>query len=376
MIYFDNSATGGFKPASSILATEKAIKFLNANPGRGSHRLAVTAEEFVYKCRSLLSKTFNNQRIERVIFTKNCTEALNIALFGLLKDGDEVVTTVTEHNSVLRPLYALERQKNITIKFAQLDNGKITASSLLQLVSPKTKLVVMNAVSNVTGAMNDFREIAKSITCPIVLDCAQLAGHQSIDLVRDNISAICVAGHKGLYSVAGIGALIFRDDIDIEPLTFGGSGTDSFLHVPEFYPEKLESGSLNLPAICSLYEGVDYAYPIMEQSEKRLLEMTRTIISALNEMGVKTYSEANPYGIVAFELKRSSVEIADILSSEYDIAVRGGFHCAPLMHCALKTQKKGLVRASLAFQNTQSEIRLFLNAIYNLKQQESGLYVD
>ncbi len=368
MIYFDNASTGGFKPSSVFLAHQNALKHLLVNPSRGSHPQAVLGENLIFKTRQILSKTFVNRHIERVIFTKNCTEALNIALFGTIKNGDEIVTTVTEHNSVLRPLYALKKRKNITIKFAQLDGGIITVSSILSKVTKNTKLVIMNAVSNVTGGENQFRQVGKELDCPLIVDGAQAGGHIPINMEKHHINGLCLAGHKGLFATQGIGTLLFDDKLEIEPLTFGGSGTDSFEEVPNFYPEKLESGTPNLPAICSLYEGVDYMVNNISSIGKRLTIKTQALINELIKMGVKVYSNPNPCGIVAFELEIPSSEVSDILSQKYSIATRGGFHCAPLMHKALNTDKNGLVRVSLATQNTQREMEYFIQAIYEIKK--------
>lgn len=366
MIYFDNAATGGFKPSAVVNSAEYALKYLSANPGRSGHRLAVIGEEFIFRTRSLFSEVFNNRRIERVIFTKNCTEALNMAIFSLAKPDSEVVTTVTEHNSVLRPLYELEAKKAVTLKFAVPSSDRITVKDVLPLISAKTSLVVINAVSNVTGKKNDYEEIALSVDCPVVIDGAQAGGHLDIDLKRDKISALALAGHKGLYGIPGSGVLVFDDSVEISPLIFGGTGTESFEKVPSCYPELLESGTLNLPAIASLYDGLSYAVSNMEQSKKRLTEKTAFIVSELKRIGVRVYSDKNPFGIVAFASERGSVETAEILSEKYDIAVRGGFHCAPLMHKFLGTASDGLVRVSLAVQNTDRETEKFIKAVRDL----------
>lgn len=370
MIYFDNAATSGFKPNSCINSTINAIKYLNANAGRGSHKLAVLSEEFIFRARLKLSKTFNNERIERVIFTKNCTEALNMAIFSLAKPNTEVVTTVTEHNSVLRPLYAMQKKFGVKIKIAtpKVDDV-ICENDILPLVTKDTSLVVINAVSNVTGRKNEYETLAKKIGCPLLIDCAQAVGHIEINLKEIGASCIAVAGHKGLYSIQGVGSLIFDERTEIAPLLYGGSGSDSFLPEPKYYPEKLEAGTLNLPAICSLFDGTDYAYSKIPQSQKRLTTNTKYVIDFLTKINASVYSKPNPFGIVSFGLNgKSSFAVSDVLSSKYDIATRGGFHCAPLIHKFLKTDEDGLVRISLASENTENEIeKLFiaLNDINN-----------
>lgn len=365
MIYFDNSASGGFKPDAVVSATENAIKFLSCNPGRSGHKLALLGSEFIFKTRKLIANTFNNKNVDRVVFTKNCTEALNLAILGLANENDEIVTTVTEHNSVLRPLYHLMQTKGVTVKFAKPKNKRITPHDVMPLVTKNTKLVVVNAVSNVTGEQNEFEEIGKLLNCPYVVDGAQACGHVEIDMQKSNISALAIAGHKGLFSIQGCGVLAFRN-VDVQPITFGGTGTESFEKLPSCYPELLESGTLNLPAICSLFEGCNYANENLAISKKRLEFYTDYIISELRKKQVEVFSRKNPFGIVAFALRTPSGIVADELSERFNIAVRGGFHCAPLLHKFLKTDENGLVRLSLCLHNTEKEIDYFLRSINTL----------
>ncbi len=361
MIYFDNAATGGFKPDSVSIAFSNALRYLSTNPGRSGHRLALLGEEAVFKTRQKLSKTFNNRLIERVVFTKNCTEALNLAILGSVSCGDEIITTVTEHNSVLRPLYYLRRTKNINLKIVEPSSGySIKRSDILSAVTKNTKLIIMNAVSNVTGETNEFENLSD---IPLILDGAQIGGHQNVDMEKSNISALCLACHKGLYAPMGVGALLFRKDFDIAPTFFGGSGTESFEEVPTVYPEKLECGTLSLPQIVALNDGIDFAVDYMEQSRKRLLFFTDYIIKQLKNMGATVFSNRNPYGIVSFSIELPSLNVSEILSDRYNIATRAGFHCAPLMHKFLKTDTDGLVRISLSLFNTEREIEHFLRAM-------------
>lgn len=361
MIYFDNAATGGFKPNSVSLAFNNALNYLCANPGRSGHRLSVLGEEAVFKTRQILSKTFNNRAIERVVFTKNCTEALNLAIFGSVCEGDEIITTVTEHNSVLRPLYHLKRTKNVSLKIIEPEKGNVICrEDILKAVTKNTKLVVMNAVSNVTGAKNEFENLGD---IPLVLDGAQMAGHCEIDMTASNISALCLACHKGLYAPMGMGALIFRKDFDISPTFFGGTGTESFAETPSVYPEMLECGTLSLPQIVATYDGVEFAVDYMQQSQKRLTFFTEYLVKELKKMGADVFSNGNPYGIVSFSLSIPSQKVSEILSENFNIATRAGFHCAPLMHKFLKTDCDGLVRVSLSAFNTEREIDKFLLAL-------------
>lgn len=369
MIYFDNAAFLKNKPKSSILSAYYATKYLTANPGRSGHFLSLRCEEFVYKTRLKLSKMFNNRHIDRVIFTKNCTEALNTAIFGVLERGDEVISTVTEHNSVLRPLLHLEKTNFITLKIAKPAGTHICATDVLPLLSKRTKLICINSASNVTGQKNDFENIAKNTNAYLLVDGAQCAGHIPINMDEMGIDILCVAGHKGLCSAQTIGALIFRDSVEIAPTFFGGSGTDSFLPVPEFYPEKLEAGTLNLSAICSLLDGADFAEKNMAYSIKKLNSLSEYLICGLKRLGAKIYSTPNPFGIVAFSLGGlSSAFVAEELSTRFQICVRGGFHCAPLMHKFLHTDTDGLVRVSMSHASTKAQVNKFLQAVCALNR--------
>lgn len=364
MIYFDNAATGGFKPNSVSLAFNNTLEYMCANPGRSGHKLSVLGEEAVFRTRQKLSKTFNNRAIERVVFTKNCTEALNLAIFGSIKDGDEIITTVTEHNSVLRPLYHLRKTRNVKLKIVEPGKGnRIRKQDILNAATKNTALIVMNAVSNVTGDKNEFENLGE---IPLILDGAQMAGHCEIDMTNSNISALCLACHKGLYAPMGIGALLFRKDFDIAPTFFGGTGTESFAETPSVYPEMLECGTLSLPQIVATYDGVEFALEYMHQSQKRLTFYTKYLVRELKAMGATVFSDGNPYGIVSFCLSIPSQKVSEILSDNYNIATRAGFHCAPLMHRFLKTDGDGLVRVSLSVFNTEREIDKFLSALHKI----------
>ena len=377
MIYFDNAATGGFKAYSVQEVVSSAVRYLNANPTRSGHKLAAAGGDAVFRTRKLLSDTFNNGSLERTIFTKNCTEALNTAIFGTLKEGDGVIYTCMEHNSVIRPVHKLlsrgVKAKCVFSKETAFFPQKhaITFADIEPYITADTRLVITNQASNVNGQTADVHAIGMALkkNYPDVIymvDGAQSGGHVPIDMCADGIDILCLAGHKGLGGIMGSGALLFTDKCDIEPLTFGGTGTESFNpDQPDCYPERLESGTLNLPAIIALYEGVQYVYSVMQDSEKYLTQLTKAAVEGLENLpGVRTYSSPNPFGIVAFEVDAvPSQECSEILSSSYDIAVRGGFHCAPLMHEYLHTEKNGLVRISLSNKNTFKELNAFLAAM-------------
>ncbi len=376
MIYLDNAATGGFKPSAVLDVAKNVLKFLSANPGRSGHRLSVTGAELVYRSRVSVAKAFNCPP-ERVIFTKNCTEALNTAIFGLLKKGDHVITTVYEHNSVLRPLFYLKKQGVISLDIVSCGQDDDLVLEIAKKITPDTKLIAVTSASNVTGEVMPIQRIgrlAKDNDVTFLVDGAQGAGHVKIDMKKNNVSILALACHKGLYGIMGSGVLAFDENTEIKPLTFGGTGIDTFNpNQPDDYPERLESGTLNLPAISAISEGVEYAMKNLTNFAYHLENATAKLINLLLSIdGVKVYSSPNPTGIVSFSLENAdSIEVSQILNDKYDIAVRGGFHCAPLIHKHLKTDQAGLVRVSLAVQNTTGELNYFIKAIKEIVQLKS-----
>ncbi|MBO5851518.1 MAG: aminotransferase class V-fold PLP-dependent enzyme [Clostridia bacterium] len=378
MIYFDNAATGGYKPNSVLNKVFYTLKNLNANAGRSGHKLSKIGAEIIYEARKKLSAFFNNEQVDRVVFTKNCSEALNIAIYGLVKHGDHVITTVTEHNSVLRPLYTLQQNGVIQLSIVKPYNKTfITKTDIKSAFKQNTKLVVVNYASNVTGTVNDISGIGhflKNTNATFLVDGAQASGHIKIDMKNSNIDALSVAGHKGLYAIQGIGALIFNEKTQILDTFQGGTGTETFSALqPTCYPERLEYGTLNLPAISSLLEGVKYVEKGVHIIAQKLLADTSFLINALKEIdGVKVYSNKNECGIVSFSVENTpSSEVSEILSSKYDICVRGGFHCAPLMHEFLNSKEEGLTRVSLCPHNTREEIYAFIKAVKEIAGKNS-----
>ncbi|MDE7440168.1 MAG: aminotransferase class V-fold PLP-dependent enzyme [Clostridia bacterium] len=372
MIYFDNAATGGHKPDSVINAAATAMKFC-ANPGRSGHRLSLACLERVYVCRKLICDFLGGYSYERTIFTKNCTEALNIALLGILKSGDEVVTTVAEHNSVLRPLEFL-KSKGVKVAYAPLKDGNIDAGEVIKLVKPTTRAVVITLASNVTGAAPDIKAVRAGIPKGTLLICdgAQACGHVGVNMEESGIDVLATAGHKGLLGIQGGSALLFSERVNPDPVLYGGTGSESYkLDMPDFYPDRLESGTVSYPAIVSLGEGVMYLRENLEAHIQKVTSMTEYIIQELEKIdGVKLYSQPNPFGIVAFDMEVLQSEmVAFRLSDEYSICVRGGLQCAPLMHKALGSE--GLVRASVSAFNTMSECETFVSAIAKLAVDKS-----
>lgn len=366
MIYFDNAATGGFKPDSVISATQTALSFC-ANPGRSGHKLSIACLERVYSVRKILCDFFGGYSYDRVAFTKNCTEALNAAIFGTLAGG-EVVTTVAEHNSVLRPLEKL-KELGVKVTYVALKDGEIDSKGVVSAVTENTRAVIVTLASNVTGSAPDIKYIKNNIPPSVLLICdgAQACGHVDIDMQSCGIDALAVAGHKGMLGIQGSGALIFSERFNPAPFAYGGTGSESVnLNMPDFYPDRLESGTLSYPAIVSLGEGALYLKSFMDKGRKKTQALTKILVEGLSRLDrVKLFSKPNPYGVVAFDIEGTQSEIAAYnLSQKYSICVRGGLHCAPLMHEALGST--GLVRASVCEFNSENECEIFISAVKDL----------
>ena len=368
MLYFDNAATGGRKPDQILSAVFSAMRVC-ANPGRGGHKLSVACAKQVNDCRNTLNDFFGGYGYDRVVFTKNCTEALNIAILGVLERGDHVVTTCMEHNSVLRPLEYLHKTGRIEYDICPLDEtGTIDPKSFCALIKPHTRIAIVTTASNVTGALPPIEEIRNRLPKHVLFLCdgAQGAGHIPIDMQKLGIDLLSVAGHKGMLGIQGSGALLFSDRVSPHPILHGGTGSMSIsLEMPDFYPDGLEAGTLSYPAVLSLLEGARYLAMHQRKISKSLLALSGYFLQGLqSQTAYRAYSIPNPCGIVAFAHEELQSEtIAHFLSEQYDIAVRGGLHCAPLMHKGLGTQDDGLVRVSFSHFNSESEIDILLSAL-------------
>ncbi len=369
MVYFDNAATGGHKPKQVSEAVLDSIKRA-ANPGRAAHKRALKALQTVTETRENLLMLLGGAENDNVVFTKNCTEALNLALLGTIKEGGHVVSSVLEHNSVLRPLCELQKQGIISYTLVNPDSsGKIGANQVLAALQKDTYAVALTAASNVTGTGADLDEIGRLCLergLLFIVDGAQFAGHGNISLSTQEIDLLCLPGHKGLLGPAGTGALLFKQGVQVSPILMGGTGTDSQnICQPDIYPEALESGTLNLCGIAGLNEGVKYLLKHRAVMESK----TRLLSAALSEgfarlSKIKVHSKPNRCGIFSFLIDgQNSTETADILSARHEIAVRSGLHCAPLAHKWLQTQESGLVRVSVSAFNTLSEVSYLLSVL-------------
>lgn len=375
MIYLDNSATTFIKPKEVIKAVNDSLLHYNANPGRSGHKASIASALQIETTRENLSRYFNNGSPNRVIFTHNCTEALNIAILGNVKSQGHIICTENEHNSVLRPLEHLKQSGQITYSIAfQEEKTGITLNDIKTVLQSNTYMIICNHISNVNGAIARIKEIGefcKKHNIIFVVDGAQSAGHIQIDMKENCIDFLSIAGHKGLYAPLSIGALIMGEKFDPSPILFGGTGTNSLqLYQPDIFPEKLESGTISTPLILGLNAGLNFVNQNFDQIKNKIDDLSTYLNFELNKLEVSVYTEPeNAYGVVAFNIEDlDSNEVANILNEKYDICVRGGYHCAPIKHKALGTLNQGAVRASISYFNTFTEIQKLIYAVKHIKQ--------
>ena len=359
MIYLDNAATTGKKPPAVLKAVQKELAS-PANPGRSAHSLSLKSMNKIYETRELLATLFHSDNPERFILMPNATYALNFAIKGSLSSYSHVITTSMEHNSVLRPLYAL---KNVNTSFVKGDNfGRVSCDDIKKEIKYNTSLIVINHSSNVNGIIQDIRSIsvlAKEKKIPVLIDASQSAGF--VDINSNNYDMIALPGHKGLYGPQGTGALYISPSVSLNTIIEGGTGSDSKnLSNPDFMPDRFESGTLNCPGFCGLSEGIRFVlnegFDAIWQKEHHLLKIMLEGLSVIK--GIKLYTPFDLSGIsnlVSFNIGNyDSTRIAEMLNSRYNIAVRPGFHCAYPAHILLNTGESGSVRASLSYFNTKN----------------------
>jgi cysteine desulfurase / selenocysteine lyase len=380
MIYFDNAATSFPKPPQVIDAAVEYMTRIGANPGRSGHSLSFRAGEIVFEARKKLAKFFGVKNPMNVVFCSNATDALNLAIKGLVKKGDHVITSSLEHNSVIRPLKRLEKDKIIELTVLKGDErGVLSVEEIEQAIKPETKLFVLNQMSNVTGTVQPVREIGefcRSKGIILIADCAQSAGIITINIELDYIDILCFAGHKGLYGPTGTGGMIIRDGFDfkkIRPLKEGGTGSMSeSVNQPDFMPDIFESGTLNVAGIAGLSKGIDFLNSLPEglnslQLHKQTLQKYFIEKAKKYIKGFVTQSETNGLGIVSFTITGVSVsEVTERLSDSYGIMSRQGLHCSPLAHQIMGTFPEGSVRFGFSVYNTRDEVDAALQALKEL----------
>ena len=379
MIYLDNSATTLKKPAVVIEAVTNALSQLG-NSGRGVHEDSLKSSEVIFQTRQGLCRLFNGEQARQIVFTSGATESLNLAIEGMLFGNDHVITTALEHNSVLRPLYRMQKEKGLELTIIPADKqGNLDYSDFESAIKEQTKAIIVTHASNVTGNIVDLEKISgicEKHGLYLIVDASQSAGILSIDVQALKTDLLCFTGHKSLYGPQGTGGLYVRPGISLRPLKVGGSGIDTFNpQHPTSFPTALEAGTLNGHGIAGLGAGVHY---LLDQTLEKLSQETGRIsqlfyeeVSKIDDLIVYgDFSTNQRCPIVSLNLgQRDSAEISDLLSYEYGIATRSGGHCAPLMHEALGTKEQGVVRFSFSSFTTEHEIWEAIAALQKISQK-------
>ena len=379
MIYMDNAATTMHKPQAVIDAVIAAMSSMG-NAGRGANEASLSASRVIFDTRDKLCQFFGAENPRQIVFTNNSTESLNIAIKGLLNPGDHVITTMLEHNSVLRPLYEMEKKGVKLTIIRSNEKGTFDLKDMEDAICPETKMVICTNGSNLTGNYIDIEkvgEMAHKHGLLFVVDASQTAGVFPIDVQRMQIDVLCFTGHKGLLGPQGIGGMYVREGLAVRPLKCGGSGVQTYSKThPAEMPTALEAGTLNGHGIAGLGAAVDYlnetGIDVVREKEQRLM---RKFYEGVKEIpDVKVYGDFSTFdrcAIVALNIGDfDSSEVSDALLTEYGISTRPGGHCASLMHEALGTVEQGAVRFSFSHYNTDEEVDAAIAAVRELAQDE------
>lgn len=393
--YFDNAATTWPKPESVYQFMDSFFRSHGVNPGRSGHVLAVEAEQMIFSTRRLLADFFGyTGDPNRVVFTLNATDSLNIALQGLLKSGDHLITTKVEHNAVLRSVNHLQRDFNIDVSMVAPDNqGYVQTESIEQAITSETSAIVINHASNVTGAVQDLQSIAaiaKKHNIRLIVDSAQTAGVLDIDMSW-GIDVLTFTGHKGLFGPMGIGGLIVADDVDIAPLKFGGTGVDSASPFqPDVYPHRLETGTVSMPGIAGLNAAQKWLAELGKEHGGESTSHKETCMAAIDHIhhqemahAVRVWKhlqgldrvqtmgqlEDGPHiAVVSFTVDgMQAQQVAEMLDADYHICVRAGLHCAPQIHQVFNTAESGgAVRLSPGYFTETADVDHLLESLTEL----------
>ena len=375
MIYLDNAATTLHKPPQVVKAVADALQSMG-NSARGTHAGSMAASHTVYDTRVKLAKLFGCPRADRVAFTANVTEALNIAVNGLIGRGDHVITTDCEHNSVLRPLYRLADEQGVEVSFVPADRqGNLDYDAFEALMQPHTRAIVCTHASNLTGNLTDLARVsavAKAHDVLLIVDAAQTAGAYPIDMTAPGIDVLCFTGHKGLMGPQGTGGLCVREGLTLRHWKVGGSGVQSYSRThPTQMPTCLEAGTLNGHGIAGLSAALDFIAEVgVDAIHDRETALMRRFYEGVKDVpGITVYGDFSRQRMAIVTLNIGDYEsgaVSDALSEEYGIATRPGAHCAPRMHQALGTVQQGAVRFSFSWFNTEQEIDAAIRAIREL----------
>ena len=377
MIYLDSSATSFLKPPQVAEAVFRSFNTIG-NAGRGAHAPTLNASRLIYDTREKLAALFGTPDPSRIAFTCNATEALNIAIHGAIHPGEHVITTACEHNSVLRPLYLKEKEGTELTIIPADQKGRIRYDLLESSVKSNTSAIVLTHASNFSGNVTDLAFVsnfAKKHGLLLIVDASQTAGSLPINVVKMGIDILCFTGHKGLFGPQGTGGLYVREGLTLSPLKSGGSGIHSFdRQHPTDMPTALEAGTLNGHGIAGLNAGLDYIQSTgVENIHNKEISLARHFLAGITDIpDLKIYGDMDAplrAPIISLNIgNMSSASVSDILWEDYEICVRAGAHCAPLMHKTFGTEKQGAVRFSFSCFNTEAEIDTAIRAMHEIAE--------
>ena len=377
MIYLDSSATSFLKPPQVAEAVFRSFNTIG-NAGRGAHAPTLNASRLIYDTREKLAALFGTPDPSRIAFTCNATEALNIAIHGAIHPGEHVITTACEHNSVLRPLYLKEKEGTELTIIPADKKGRIRYDLLESSVKSNTSAIVLTHASNLSGNVTDLAFVsnfAKKHELLLIVDASQTAGSLPINVVKMGIDILCFTGHKGLFGPQGTGGLYVREGLTLSPLKSGGSGIHSFdRQHPTDMPTALEAGTLNGHGIAGLNAGVDYILSTgVKNIHAKEISLARRFVNGISDISdLKLYGDIDAplrTPIISLNIgNMSSASVSDILWEDYEICVRAGAHCAPLMHKTFGTEKQGAVRFSFSCFNTEAEIDTAIRAMHEIAE--------
>ena len=374
MIYLDNAATSFPKPEAVYVEMDKCLRTYCANPGRGSHTMSVISATTVTTTRERIANLLKIEDNLNISFTKNATEALNIAICGSLSSGDHVITTCMEHNSVIRPLKTLEKYGGVRLSIVSADGlGRVDPQEIRRSINRRTKLIICTLSSNVNGIIMPVEEIGKIARdngINYLIDASQGLGSIELDINRVHANMVAFPGHKGLLGPQGTGGLYVASHIKLKPLLRGGTGCRSeLLYLPEIMPDKLESGTLNTPGIAGLGAGLEFIQKNgIDKIRKKKDELTVRLFDGISRINnIKMFSSGSVEensGIVAFNFEGvDSTEVSYQLDKQFKVECRAGLHCAPLAHSHFRTLNSGIVRLSVGCFNTNAEVDSVIQSI-------------
>jgi cysteine desulfurase family protein len=379
MIYFNNAATSWPKPESVYQEVDQFFRNSGMNPGRSGSAETLDSARMIFEIREKIADFFSIKDSAHLVFNSGATESLNTVLKGVLKSGDHVITSKMEHNSILRPLERLKTESEIEVDHINLDleSAEVDYQSLKNAIKDNTRLIAISHASNVLGTVNDLQKIGELAAAEGILflvDAAQTAGVIPIDVDKMKIDFLAVPGHKSLFGPPGVGALYVRDSETLLPLKEGGTGANSLsIKQPKIMPDYLEAGTLNTPGIIGLGAGIKFIQNEgLENIHQQEMNLLKKLIDGLTSLAAfKVYGKKdtnNRTAVTAFNLEGcSSNQLAFKLQHDYDIQLRAGLHCAPLLHKFLGTDDLGLLRISPGYFNTEAEVNELLNILEKIK---------